>query len=443
MARPALKQARELCHATMLLLLLALQLPAACARAGFGGLTLPPVVSTTPPPSAAAKQKLFEIADWIVRDCGFMTHTHTIPYDNGTEFNNTCTSHERDSLTLGASIFVNGDLARILMASYRLSKNGTYLFHALGWCDSFVAQQRTVPTFDGSGTAGYWYTGYAEGPGSKTPETQGLYLADTGTAVTALAVGYKLALEAAPARAPAYLQALTRFVTLVERGCKRGLVGSAAASPGWLISSGADSGALGCGYYEGALSLDAYTVGTSITGGCFLALMANITSTARLGTLADGAIHWLAQQVIAQGDGQVPLRIAGKPPKTTCAGSDTCYDAIAYATEGVVGASFYASPPDATAFNLTVRYLVRSQNADGSWGKRCCGDQLRSHRSASLLSWYLTRVGQDDAVLGALNRWVGAASAGQLCGLTRPFETISVGMIGLALADAIEFGVSF
>ena len=43
----------------------------------------------------------------------------------------------------------------------------------------------------------------------------------------------------------------------------------------------------------------------------------------------------------------------------------------------------------------------------------------------------------------ALNRWVGAAAAGQLCGLARPFETISVGMIGLALANAIEFGVSF
>ena len=45
MTRPALKQARE--HAAMLLLLRALQLPAACARAGFGGLTLPPVVYGT------------------------------------------------------------------------------------------------------------------------------------------------------------------------------------------------------------------------------------------------------------------------------------------------------------------------------------------------------------------------------------------------------------
>lgn len=83
------------------------------------------------------------------------------------------------------SIFVNGNLARVLMASSKIFQEPRYLAEGLRWCDTFVSQMVDVETSTGQ-SGGWWDTGY-----------QQLYIADTGTAVTALAVGYYLADTAA------------------------------------------------------------------------------------------------------------------------------------------------------------------------------------------------------------------------------------------------------
>jgi hypothetical protein len=93
---------------------------------------------------------------------------------------NNITNH-MDSLS--ESIFINGNLARVLLAAHTIfDNNATYLEAGLGWCDTLVKLQVRQATHDGrADAAGWWDTGYNE-----------LFIADTGTAVTALALCYDL-----------------------------------------------------------------------------------------------------------------------------------------------------------------------------------------------------------------------------------------------------------
>ena len=100
------------------------------------------------------------------------------------------------------SIFVNGNLARVLLASYKLTGNTTHLREGLRWCDTFVGIQLPLETSTGK-AGGYWDTGYKE-----------VYIADTGTAVAALAVCHSLAPK------PAYENALAKYTLFVTEGCK-------------------------------------------------------------------------------------------------------------------------------------------------------------------------------------------------------------------------------
>lgn len=55
-----------------------------------------------------------------------------------------------------SSIFINSNLARVLLASYKLTGNKTHLSEGLRWCDSFVAAQVTATTHDGKDVGGWW-----------------------------------------------------------------------------------------------------------------------------------------------------------------------------------------------------------------------------------------------------------------------------------------------
>ena len=127
----------------------------------------PAPISILPPAEqAVAAQLLGDLTEWIMGlDLGGGEVKH---YDHG-------------SNALNQSIFINGNLARVLMGSYRLTGNTTHLIEALRWCDAFVAQQVPVAT-SLSVEGGFW------GTGSPTlPLAEGeIYLGDTGTA-TALA----------------------------------------------------------------------------------------------------------------------------------------------------------------------------------------------------------------------------------------------------------------
>ena len=64
----------------------------------------------------------------------------------------------KDSLT--TSIFINGNLARVLMSNYKLSGNEVYLKEAIRWCDTFVSLQHDITTSVDT-VGGYWDTGYS------------------------------------------------------------------------------------------------------------------------------------------------------------------------------------------------------------------------------------------------------------------------------------------
>ena len=146
------------------------------------------------------------IADWILT----------------TNVQSNIITHHNDSLS--ESIFINGNLARVLLAAHTIfDDDAAYLETGLGWCDTLVKLQVHQATHDGrADAAGWWDTGYNE-----------LFIADTGTAVTALALCYDLTradvvsdhrhaqrrrAPPQPERAAAYLDSMLRFADFVVNG---------------------------------------------------------------------------------------------------------------------------------------------------------------------------------------------------------------------------------
>ncbi len=201
------------------------------------------------------------------------------------------------------SIFINGNLARTLLVGYRITGNSTYLNEALRWCDALVEQQRPVITSRGE-EAGYWADAGATG---------NLYLADGGTAATALAV---ISRSADRARQQKYRAAMERYSLFVRHGCREDPQGQGrGGSAGWVIASGNDSGALGCGYYRGHRSQAPYIIASGVNGGAFHAVLYSITRDAEYARLSAGAVRWILAQ--RQANGQLPYLIDGQPPDFT------------------------------------------------------------------------------------------------------------------------------
>lgn len=101
-------------------------------------------------------------------------------------------------------IFINGNLARVLLATHKITGNATFLKEGLRWCDKLVSIQYTLETSTGE-IGGYWDTGY---------ET--IYIADTGTAVTNLVVGFHMSKDAT--QKASFLSALKRYANFVTKG---------------------------------------------------------------------------------------------------------------------------------------------------------------------------------------------------------------------------------
>ena len=140
------------------------------------------------------------------------------------------------------SIFINGNLARVLMAGYQITRNQAYLDEALRWADTFVQQQRIVITSAGE-EGGYWADA---GP------TGNIYFGDAGTAATALAMACRFA---PPARQQIYQRAMDRYVRFVRQGSiDDPQAKGRGATTTWFVEDPAAQGAIGTGYYKGHLS---------------------------------------------------------------------------------------------------------------------------------------------------------------------------------------------
>jgi hypothetical protein len=281
------------------------------------------------------------------------------------------------------SIFLNGNLARVLLTSYRVFGDEAMREEGLRWCDTLAANQTEIATSKNN-VGGYWDTGYRD-----------VYLADTGTAVVALSLGWHLAADS-PARRAAYEQALRRFALFVYEGCIEAPAGGAygqgcppANGTGWVRADGG----VGDGYYKKELNMEAYTISTANAGAAFFAHLWNVpvadrgVPPAALEAAAQGAVEWLVGTL--RPDGSIPYIIF---PADNVSSKDV-YQPISYCAEGFVSVDALFPSPATRAtlskLNATVAFLVANQNADGSWGVEGSGDGERSPRALTLLQWWL------------------------------------------------------
>lgn len=330
---------------------------------------------------------------------------------------------------LSTSIFINGNFARVLMASYTLTRHRPYLDEALRWCDGFCRQQEAATTSTGE-PAGFWSD---LGPG------RNIYFGDGGTAATALAIGWRFADDT---RRATYLDAMEKYARFVLYGCDTAPPGRGRdATPTWVIAAGPSKGALGCGYYAGHLSVEPYTISTATTGASFFATLYSITNRETHRDVARGAAAWLL--TMQDPDGEMIYTLDGKVEK------QWPLDTLAYCTEGFVAADFHLRDPALQAkirreIRPILEWYLRGQNADGSWGALRSPDQQRSPRAVTLLTWYYRNVERDPRVAEAVRRYVRFLldpANSRAYGVKELVRT--TGFVGLTVAEILKDGCTF
>ena len=248
------------------------------------GLAATGVATSSPVAPVSGEQRrdmehyLVELSDWIMSlDVG----SNVL---KGPDFTPQSATHH---------IFINGNMARVLLATYKISGNTTYLAEGLRWCDTLVSLQYEIETSNGE-PGGYWDTGY---------ET--IYIADTGTAVTNLVLGWHMSKD--EEQKASYMDALERYARFVTGGCKNVPTLNSTSVPmgtkcppkgrGWVNTEGDNAGSLGDGYYRGAINLLPYTISTATTGSCTFSELTSVPASADWGIplqqISENAIKWL------------------------------------------------------------------------------------------------------------------------------------------------------
>lgn len=360
---------------------------------------------------------------------------------------------------LNSSIFINGNLARVLLGSHRLNGNATHLAEGLAWCEAFVKNQVIVPTATAGIMGGFWGVGY---PTSVPLDAGSLYLGDTGTAVTALA---QCAADSPDAAQRArFLAALKLYDAFVRYGCTTAGCGATrrgtTAAKGGFINASA-GGSIGCGYYKGHLSTCPYVIATGTTGAAFEGELLALTrhqeeevdaaSDDAAVKLITDSVHYMAR-VVSKANASIPYLIDCEHPDWL----DWPLDTATYVIEGLLAAYLRLPalrPSILDAFKPTTEWLLRIQNGDGSWGSAAhLQDRLRSPRVTSLLALQhiaaLTSANSetpDPRLLAALVKYVRflAVSGGGGYGVGMGGELRVNGFAGLALLELIQFGVTF
>ncbi len=327
------------------------------------------------------------------------------------------------------SIFINSNLARVLLALHDLTGEETYRRYALAWFDRLASLQQTTLSARGD-TVGYW--------GDMSPSGN-IYLGDAGTSATALAGALR---HADPAQQARYLQALRRYADFVRYGCKEDPQNkNRGGSPGWIISDGKDAGAVGCGYYRGQLSLAPYTIATSVTGAAFFSALAEWTGEAEYMTIAENAVAWLLRQ--RRPDGEIPYILHNSML------TEWPLDTMSYASDGFI--SVHSRSPRQkirqlieSEMRFSLQWLLNRMNKAGVWGRLRSQDQQRSQGSLNLLVWYYDQVSANQDVRQAIQRnyefFLNRRNA-EAYGMNE--LPISIGFVGLGLAEVLEPGITY
>ncbi|HOF38450.1 MAG TPA: hypothetical protein PLD73_00125 [Candidatus Hydrogenedentes bacterium] len=322
------------------------------------------------------------------------------------------------------SIFINGNFARVLMASYRITGNEAHRDEALRWCDTFCGIQQRTQTSKGD-DAGFWPDIGLRG---------NIYFGDAGTAAHALASIYP---AAGPERQDVWRDAMERMARFVIDGCAEDPQEQGRdATSSWVIREGSDAGALGCGYYRGKLSVEPYTIATATTGGAFFSELYGITKNPQYRGVAAGAVAWLL--TTRKDDGEIPYTLAGNNLDTWP------LDTMSYCTEAFVAADLLLEDEALRQsmrrqLEASVQWMINGQNPDGSWGELRSEDQQRSPRALTLLTWAYPWTAQHDAVARAVNAYCAFLLNPENSAAYGIKELVRTsGFVGLAVADLLQ-----
>lgn len=327
------------------------------------------------------------------------------------------------------SIFINSNLARVLIAAHEITGNQDYLNEALDWFDRLVDLQQPTTTMNGL-PAGWW--------GDFSPAGN-IYLGDAGTSATALAGAVRFA---EPQRQKRYMKALELYANFVRFGTKDDPQNkNRGGCDGWIIESGPDKGAVGCGYYRNELSEYPYTISTAVTGAAFFSALYELTGNIDYITIANNATRWLLK--IRQPNGEFPYILHNFTL------DQWPLDTMSYVTDGIVGV--HMRTPDASlkldierSVIFSLQWLFNMQNKSGTWGKLRSEDQQRSQGLINLFVWYYHDKSADTRVRETVQEnyryFLNPKNAAAFGVNELPITT---GFVGIGIAEVLEPGITY
>lgn len=281
------------------------------------------------------------------------------------------------------AIFVGGYYMRTLVAGWEILGDRRYLETAEAYADRLLAKQSPK---------GYWATGYGN-----------IYLADTGSALGLFAVLYKYA---PPERQQRYLKAVERYAKAVQSD---GLINP--------------SGAFGVGFHaklDGTITgpyPDEYTISSALSGGEIFTWLYRRTKNDHYRQVAHKALQWVLGTM--RQDGAIPYVLAGQgadlhkhgdPQNDYNLWQKNVYQSSSYVGEGIIAFDEHCGnrawrDEVRERIRPQIEFLIRTQNADGTWAPVDSNDQKRTPGIADLLIWYYDEVHKDPKVLAAIRKF--------------------------------------
>ncbi len=329
-------------------------------------------------------------------------------------------------------IFTAGYYMRNLAAGYKLFGDKRYLDTAVTYADGLLARQSE---------RGYWQTGYGR-----------IYLADTGSALGLFIVLYPHVDEG---RQKKYFASMQRYVNAIER--------DALIRPSGALDVGLRTDATGAATVP--YNQD-YTTSSSLTGGEIFTWMYHTTKQEKYRDIAYRTQKWILSTMREDGvipynhpGGKSDLRIKGNPQNDHMLWVNSLYLNSAYVGEGLLSFDLYCGRRDwQQEFRAKIRphidYVLKTQNADGSWAPPGNWDQKRSPGIVNFLIWYHQHVEQDPRIPRATQKFEAfilnpehAKAFGMLNegAVPEPKDQIAydcvTGLTGRALADMLKPGV--
>lgn len=280
-------------------------------------------------------------------------------------------------------IFVGGYYMRTLVAGYEIFGDRQYLDTATAYADSLLKKQ--MPN-------GFWPSGYGT-----------VWLADTGSALGLFITLYN---HVDHRRQEEYRAAIQRYVNSLK---KDGMIH--------------ENGALGTGWAHvknGVMAYpirDQYTISSGLTGGEIYTWMYHITGQNKYREVAYHALKWILSTM--RSDGEIPYIETydganwderGNPKVDYHLWHTWPYDTSAYVGEGVISFDLHCGNQAwrrwiESAIQPSIEFLLRTQNANGTWAKPGSLDQARSPGVINYLTWYYDHVHHDPRVALAVRRF--------------------------------------